>query len=210
MRASAHTCGPLPEQKTGPLRVERPGGPLGAACQTSCTAKPERHVAYAGRHARSGSVSPTGHLSGPGCGRWKASGAGAAGRAGPCDETRPRRVSPASVPRPGPQLRDHSLDLPGQASCASLVSLQHSRHLLAERVTATARGTHQTPHSHTDDQWVDRRSSRHWPGSGPGDVAQAVTTGGACRRSGCPGWADSEDRGVRGLRTSAVPNPGGV
>jgi len=42
------------------------------------------------------------------------------------------------------------------------------------------------------------------------DIAQAVMTGGACRRSGCPGWADIEDRGVRGLRTSATVVPDAV
>jgi hypothetical protein len=42
------------------------------------------------------------------------------------------------------------------------------------------------------------------------DIAQAVMTGGACRRFGCPGWADIEDRGVRGLRTSATVVPGAV
>jgi hypothetical protein len=54
----------------------------------------------------------------------------------------------------------------------------------------------------TNDWGADRRPAT--------DIARAVMTGGACRRSGCPGWADIEDRGVRGPRTSAavVPMPG--
>ncbi|HEX6453749.1 MAG TPA: hypothetical protein VF060_30320 [Trebonia sp.] len=44
------------------------------------------------------------------------------------------------------------------------------------------------------------------------DIARAVQTGGACRRSGCPVWADIEDRGARGPSTSAtvVPDAGDV
>jgi hypothetical protein len=54
----------------------------------------------------------------------------------------------------------------------------------------------------TNDWGADRRPAT--------DIARAVMTGGACRRSGRPGWADIEDRGVRGPRTSAtvVPMPG--
>jgi hypothetical protein len=56
-----------------------------------------------------------------------------------------------------------------------------------------------------------RRWGTRTPTIGPAtDIAQAVMTGGACRRFGCPGWADIEDRGVRGLRTSATVVPGAV
>jgi N12 class adenine-specific DNA methylase len=56
----------------------------------------------------------------------------------------------------------------------------------------------------TNDWGADRRPAT--------DIARAGMTGGACRRSGCPGWADIEDRGVRGPRTSAavVPDAGDV